>query len=238
MADNNSNAPIVTTAQQPQKLESVIDVVARIEKFAAAESRGGIIPEEFFTLKDQMDLFAIGLKKTVSVGLVTAFLTPLLLGVFEKIIPVFGHQEPTLSDEVLGLALTVGFPLSYSWVVYRMGRFYVGAYTKKMINNFLYGIYTGAVLKLIAIFVLFHFLAIFVLQEKGVAKFLYRFEGKVSMQKLEAIFQWLMSFREVLIHSAYWVAATTLIIQIGIPVFSVLSKQVEEKKKAKRRARS
>lgn len=237
MADNNSSAPIITPAQQPEKLESVIDVVARIEKFAAAESRGGIIPEEFFTLKDQMDLFAIGLKKTITVGLVTALLTPLLLGVFEKIIPVFGHNDPTLFDEFLGLALTIGFPLSYSWVVYRMGRYYVGAYTKKMINNFLYGIYTGAVLKLIAIFVLFHFLAIFVLQEQGVAQFLYKFDGKVSMQKLEATYLWLMSFRGVLIHSAYWVAATTLIIQIGIPVFSVLSKKLEEDKKAKRRVR-
>ena len=63
------------------------------------ETIEGINPM-FFSLKDRLDTMIVGLKSSFLSGLIVALLTPLAIGVVERIIPIFGDTQPTLFDQI------------------------------------------------------------------------------------------------------------------------------------------
>ena len=221
---NDDSAAIMTPPGQDAKLDGVFDVVSRIQKFSAAEKRGAVMSADFLSIKEQWDLMAIGFKKTISSGLVTAAFTPLLVGVIEKVIPCFGDAEPTFVDKILVFALTIGFPLSYASVVYHLGQYYTGEYTKAMIKQFISGVIWGAICKIIVVFVGFNAISILLMNEKNLVRFvlfLAEHLPKAPPEKLNKFYFFLVSMRGVLETSAYFVLFITVAIQICIPLASI-----------------
>jgi hypothetical protein len=221
---NDDSAAIMTPPGQDAKLDGVFDVVSRIQKFSAAEKRGAVMSADFLSIKEQWDLMAIGFKKTISSGLVTAAFTPLLVGVIEKVIPCFGDAEPTFVDKILVFALTIGFPLSYASVVYHLGQYYTGEYTKAMIKQFISGVIWGAICKIIVVFVGFNAISILLMNEKNLVRFvlfLAEHLPEAPPEKLNKFYFFLVSMRGVLETSAYFVLFITVAIQICIPLASI-----------------
>lgn len=222
MSEDFNSAPVVTGGGNSQeRLESVFDVVSRIQKVSAGEKRGGHIDPEFLSLKERWDLWMIGYRKTLISGLYTAAFTPLLVGVVENLIPVFGDKEPTVVDNILAFGLTVGFPLAYAMVTYHLGEYYTGEYTKVMIRRFLFGVVWGAITKIAIVFIGFHTLSLWLMTDRNLATFVLLFEHTFSAAKLNALFHFLCEMREVLLTSAWFVLAITLIVQIFIPLASI-----------------
>jgi hypothetical protein len=221
MADNGNSAPIIAGGSQPERLESVFDIVSRIQKFSAGGKGGGIVPDTFLSMKERWDIWMIGYKKTLTSGLVTAALTPLLIGVVERVIPVFGDAEPTLIDQLLAFALTVGFPLGYASVVYHLGQYYTDDYSKAMIKQFISGVLWGAITKIAMVFLGFHAIALLLMTDRNLAKFILFFDGVFSAAKLNRAFAFLVEMKSVLLTSAWFVLLITVVIQIMIPRVSI-----------------
>lgn len=218
---SSDDSPIMTPSSSEPKLEGVFDVVSRIQKFSAAERRGAVLPADFLAIKEQWDLTAIGFKKTISSGLVTAAFTPLLVGVIEKVIPIFGDTNPTFVDKILVFALTVGFPLSYASVVYHLGKYYTGEYTKAMIKQFISGVIWGAICKIVVVFVGFNAISVLLMTDTNLAKFLLLFTKLLPGEKLNKFYFFLIEMRGVFETSAYFILFITLFIQIFIPLASI-----------------
>jgi hypothetical protein len=162
----------------------------------------------------------VGFRGSFVSGLITALIMPVAIGVTEKMIPVFGSSSPTAFDVFFVFLLAFGFSLGYACFISRAASMYIGPYTRSMIRNFVGGVITGAIGKMIIAFIFFHFMYMVVLTEKHVAWVLLRFRGRAGMDTLNAIYRWVIEFKPVFITASYLVVVTTLV-YIAIPLVAM-----------------
>ncbi len=210
----------VQSLQAETHPRGIIDAISNIEYYHAQEKRGAILSAGFFTLKQKIEYFEVGFRGALVSGLVTALIMPVAIGVTEKMIPVFGSSSPNAFDVFFVFLLAFGFTLGYSCFIARAASLYIGPYTRSMIRNFVGGVITGAIGKMVIAFIFFHFMYMVVLSEKHVACVLLRFRGKASMDTLNAIYRWILDFKPVLITASYLVVITTAIF-IAIPLVAM-----------------
>jgi hypothetical protein len=101
-----------------------------------------------------------------------------------------------------------------------MGRYYAGKFTRVMIRSFVSGTIVGAILKMVLVFILFHFLYLVVLTDGRIAAFLSIFRSWVALGTLEHVQGWIAEFKPVLLISAWFIVLTTVIF-IMVPVVSI-----------------
>ncbi|NPV51766.1 MAG: hypothetical protein HPY60_11315 [Candidatus Methanofastidiosum sp.] len=221
--------------QAPEKIKNLFDAISEIEFYAASEEEGDKISEKFFTTKQKLQFMEVGFKSAFISGMITALLSPLMVGVFEKIIPVFGSYNPTLIDQIYVFLLTVGFSLGYGIFIARVGKCYSKKYSisKSMVNNLMAGLTAGALLKAIFVFFLFHFIYFSILTPENVAKALVPLAKKgffsLSFENVEKIFIWIMEFRKTFLTAAWFVVFTSLLLVV-IPFFKILKTVIKEKR--------
>ena len=211
----------VQSIQSETHPRGIIDAISNIEYYHAQEKRGAILSAGFFTMKQQIEYFEVGFRGSFMSGLITAAITPVAIGVVERLIPVFGSTSPSTFDEVFVFMLAFGFWLGYSFFIARAASLYIGPYTRSMIRSFVGGVITGAVGKMMIAFIAFHFLYMVVLTRDHVVRLLLKLEEHVKPGTVNAIYRWVMEFRPVLIVSAYLIVLSTLIF-VTIPLVAML----------------
>ena len=98
---------------------------------------------------------------------------------------------------------------------------YIGPYTRSMIRNFVGGVVTGAIGKMIIAFIFLHFLCLVVLTEKHVIRLLLIFGKHIRTETFIAVYRWLKEFRPVLIMASYLIVLTTSVFVV-LPLITMV----------------
>lgn len=212
-----------------QHPKGLLDAVSEIEYYYAQERRGSVLSEGFFTTKDRIEFFSIGMKSSFVSGLVTALFSPLAIGVFEKMIPVFGSTEPTSWDKFFIFLLALGYSIGYAAFLCPTAYCYIGAYTKAMIRSLVGGVVAGAISKMVVAFILYHFIYMVVLTDDHLAWCAVQLAKVVSRNYVITIYQWVVEFRPVFLTSAWFVVATTMAF-VAVPLLSIGAAMMRNKK--------
>jgi hypothetical protein len=222
--------------QTPEKIKNLFDAISEIEFYAGAEEEGEAITSKFFTVKQKIQFMEVGFKAAFISGLITALLSPIMVGVFENIIPVFGSYNPTIIDQLYVFLLTIGFSLGYGVFIARVGKCYSKDYsiTKSMVNNLMIGLTTGALLKAAFTFILFHFIYFSILTPEHVMSWLIPLTKKellgLSYSNIEKVYYWIMEFRKTFITAAWFVVFTSLLL-VAIPSIKILTTVIKDRRK-------
>lgn len=214
----------------PGRPKGLLDAISEIQQYFVVERSGSKIPSDFLTLKGKLGFFEVGFKGAFVSGLVSAALTPVAVGVFERFLPIFGSRTPSLYDRVFAVMLAVSFSIGYAVFISTVSRYYIGEISRSAIKNLMTGLITGAVFKLLLVFIFFHFVYYIVLDPDRLSKYLLMF-GKYFKKPdtLNSIYVWLVNFREVFLISAYIVLLTTILF-ITIPIISIVVQSRKTKK--------
>ena len=106
----------------------------------------------------------------------------------------------------------------------------MGRASKSAINNLIFGLVTGAILKLVIAVVAFHFMYFIVLAPHNIGPLLLKLHPLVKLPTLEVWFQWLGEFRHVFLTASYLVAFTTFL-TITIPIASIVLSRGSRRRK-------
>lgn len=205
------SAPIVMREHEAEKPKGLLDALSDLQYLYAQEKNGMELPEGLFTTKDQVIFLELGFRSTFFSGLVMALLTPFSMGVLEKMIPVFGTTDLSAFDTFYVLLLTLFYLIGYGIFLGIGVRSFHSDYTHNMVKNLLQGIAIAAALKVVIVFLLFHFIYIKVLTEEHILKAVAYLSKTISMEKLVGPYKWLIEFRNVFVESAWFVVITTAI---------------------------
>ena len=99
----------------PGKPKGLLDAISEIQQYYVVERSGSTIPVDFFTLGGKLAFFEVGFKGGFLCGLISAFLTPIAIGVIEKYIPIFGSYDATLYDKFFAFLIAVSFTVGYAF---------------------------------------------------------------------------------------------------------------------------
>jgi hypothetical protein len=212
-----------------QHPKGLLDAISEIEYYYAQERRGSVLSEGFFTTKDRMEFFAVGLKTSFVSGLVSALFSPVAIGVLEKMIPVFGSTEPTSWDKFFIFLLALGYTIGYAAFITPTAYCYIGAYTKAMIRSLIGGVVAGALGKMAVAFLLYHFLYMVVLTDEHIAWCVLQLAKVLSREYALSTYRWTVEFKPVFLTSAWFVVATTIVF-ITIPLVTIGAAMVRNKK--------
>ncbi len=235
MADKGSGNDTVVVAGMGdfQKPLNLLQAIEEIQHMAAMETdMDKPLDKNFLALKQRIDFMAVGFKNGMLNGLITALLTPLALGVFDKIIPLFGDSHLTLFDEVYAFLLAIGFSLGFAIFLSSLHKCYVGTISKGMIRNLFGGMFAGITLKVFLVFLLYNW--IFVELTPGhvysVLLFLHKHLPKVNFVP---VYNWILEFKNVLPESIVFIALTSMLM-IVIPLVTLIVASIHNRVRKER----
>ncbi len=192
------------------KPKSLIHAISEIEQYSVAEINSEL-PEGALPLAASLSFFEVGLKAGLLSGVITGVMTPLMMAASENLITVFGAFEPSLFNRLFSIALTITFPISYALFIFMsLTKSYAGNITRRAINNLVGGVSSGTIVKTIIVVLLFHFMCFHTFDSDAIVDKLNWFHDLSFIPNhnldYEAIFEWIMAFKVLLIPSAYFVA--------------------------------
>lgn len=205
----DGGAPVIMKEKESEKPKGLLDGISELQYLYTQECNGMDLPEGLFTTKDQVVYFELGFRSTFASGISMALLTPLSMGVLEKMIPVFGSTNPSPFDTFYVLLLTLFYLIGYGVFLGVGVRSFRGGYTHAMVKNLMMGIAMAAVLKVVIIFLLFHFIYIKLLTEDHVLTLVSYMTKYFTVEQLAGPYKWLMAFRPVFLTSSWFVVITT-----------------------------
>jgi len=208
-AGRDSGGPVISQHHEAEKPKGLLDAISELEFFYAQEKNGMDLPGGLFTTKDSVMWMELGFRSTFFSGLCMALLTPLSVGVLEKMIPVFGSTTPSAFDTFYVMLLTLFYLIGYGVFLGIGVRSFHGEYTHAMVKNLLMGIAAAAALKVFIVFLLFHFIYIKVLTQGHILAAMAYLSKRISIEKLAGPYKWLLEFRPVFLSSAWFVLITT-----------------------------
>jgi len=224
--------------QPHEKVRNLFDAISDIEFFGGAEKEGTAIPEDFFTFKQKVQFWEVGFKAAFVSGILVALLSPFMVGVFEKIIPVFGSYEPSFIDQFYVFLLTIGFSLGYGIFISRLAKYCTSRYgiTKEMVKWLMSGLVSGAMLKAVFIFLLFHFIYFMIVTPQNLYKtFVFSQKNGIlylDQRVIEKVWYFLLEFRKTFVIAAWFVVFTSILL-IGIPLGRIVYEVWKDRKEEK-----
>lgn len=236
--DVKDGAIFVTNDVAVDKHRGLLDVISAIQHYYVAERNGNDIDPNFLTLKGQLNFYIVGFKIGLLVGTLELLLTPIMFGVIDKFIPIFGTYSPSYVDMAIAFVISSCFSLALILLLLLMGKYYIGSVTKLAIKEFLAGLSCGVVLKSILIFILFHLLYFKFLVASNIIPFFQFFSKAINNYNIaNKLYVLTLNIRNVLIPSAYYIV-TLGILTIVIPIVSIFirSKKEQERKDIDREA--
>jgi hypothetical protein len=227
----NGSDPVLVNQTYLDKPRSLLDAVKEIQNMAAMELETieGINPM-FFSLKDRLDMMIVGLKSSFLSGLIVALLTPLAIGVVERIIPIFGDSAPTLFDQIYALVLALGFTLGYGFFLATLKSCYIGNISKSMIRNLLGGVVIGAVAKALIAVIIFHFLYLYFTAARVASLVILFKRAMMTDGQLQSLYLRIIEFRPVLLMSSWFTVLSTLLF-ISIPTLTITVTAIKNRKR-------
>jgi len=207
----DGGGPIVMKEHQEEKPKGLLDAISELQYFYTQEKNGMDLPGGLFTTKDQVIYLELGFRSTFFSGLIMALLTPFSMGVLEKMIPVFGSTDLSPFDTFYVLLLTLFYLIGYGVFLGIGVRCFHSEYTHAMVKNLLQGIVAAAVLKVVIVFLFFHFIYIKLLTEAKILTVVSYLSKYLDIEKLAGPYKWLLEFRPVFLTSAWFVLISTAI---------------------------
>ncbi|MEI7636065.1 MAG: hypothetical protein WCJ37_02080 [Syntrophus sp. (in: bacteria)] len=204
----------------PGRPKGFLDAYSEIQQYYLVERSSGTISVDFLTLAGKLAFFEVGFKGAFISGLISAFLTPIAIGVVEKYLPIFGSYDPNGYDKFFAFMLAIGFTVGYACMFASLGKYFIGEITKTAIKNLLFGVAAGAIIKAILAFLAFHFIYYVLLEPQFLANWLQKISWLVKHDSLNALYRWLLEFRPVFLISAYFVLFTTTLL-VTIPAAGI-----------------
>jgi len=196
---------------------NLLMAVDEIQHVAAMESTmSEPLSKQYLSTKQRLDFFAVGFRNAFISGFFMALLTPLAIGVIEKVIRIFGDAQPTFFDEVYAIVLSLSFSLGYGLFLTSLRNSYSGTVSKGMIQNLFGGLAFGATLKFFIIFLLFNWIYVESTPQHiySVLKFIHKYMQGVNFIP---VYHFLLKFRDVLLISGVVVGIASFLL-IAIPV--------------------
>lgn len=181
-----------------------------------------MIKSRFLTTKQRLEFMEVGFRSSFASGIVSAFLTPVAIGVIEQYIPMFGDPSPTFFDKFSAFLLALGFSLGYAIFMAKASTCFIGEYTRAMVLNLLGGMIFGAIVKAVVAFIAFHFLYFKIFTDKNVVWAVTKlYYTKTSQSTVYSIYNWVQGFKGIFLISAYFVLISTAVFII-IPIIAML----------------
>jgi hypothetical protein len=225
---------IQTGSMLTQKPKNLLDAISAIQWYYAVESGGSAVPQEFFTLRDNMEFYWIGLRSAVGSAIIGILMTPFFMGVIEKYIPVFGSNNPSAFDVTFTIFLALSFSLGYSLLLAcYVGRYYFGTVTKQAIRQLIGGFSLANIGKMFFAIILYNFIYFKILEKGYLTKILHKMYPAVKYETLNKIYVWALEFREVFITSTVFVVLTTILVVI-LPIIGLFYFSRKTKKRMKK----
>lgn len=221
MSEKSRGDIFLGTTPPPGKPKGLVDALSEIQQYYVVERSGSPIPDDFFTLGGKLGFFEVGFRAAFLSGIVSALLMPFAFGVIEKYIPIFGSYDPSLFDRIFALVLSVSFSIAHAVFIAFAGKYYIGSISKSAIKNLLAGFISGALLKMIIIFILFHTIYFYFLSHDFLVRNLLKFRRFIKYETLEKVYRFLTEFKPVFLTSSYFIIFTTFLM-VAIPVLSIL----------------
>jgi hypothetical protein len=195
-----------------EKAKGFLEALAEIEQYYAAESQGAEVHERFFTTKERLEFFNVGLKSALVSGIVSVVLTPVALGVVEQMVPIFGAgTSPSGFDKGFAFSIALAISFGYALFVSSVARCYKGSITKLMVKMLLQGVYVGAIVKAVVAVILYHSIAFSLLTPKLLQVVLIPAQKIIPYEYCSAIYSWLLAFKPILIQSSFYIVATSML---------------------------
>lgn len=209
----SGGSDVVMPAQQGEiHPRGLLSAIGYIEQSYANERGGCLIDPEFLTTPQRIEFMEVGFRSSIASGLALALLTPFAMGVIEHYIPIFGSYNPSLYDKFCGVILALIFSLGYSFFLATAAVKHLGGYSRAMVSNLVGGVALASFLKVIIVFIAYHFLYFKVLSPTNVAWVLkHLYTVKLSYENAVKAFNWIMEFKKVFITSSYFVLLSTFI---------------------------
>jgi len=190
--------------------KGLLHTLSEIEQLSAAERQGAPIPEGVVSSDNLNRYFIDGLKTSSISAVITAILSPFMLGAYNGIIPVFGSYEPRIFGRVYILVLTTAFPASCTMVIFNVLRkVHFGKITGKAVGRFTAGFTAGYIISLAALFIIIHIVYYNYLTPEALLNLFYRIPRLIRPN--HAVYGWIMRFSGSFITCAYFQAAVSLL---------------------------
>lgn len=215
---------VVVQQDKPEKITGFIDALSQIEGYRVMESKSGGIPGDLYTTKLAIEYGMVGLKSVLASTLLLLLLTPLCVGVWVNVLPVYGSSEPGLTDKVLALVLTVSFSLGYAILSFKLGNLYEGEFTKKMIRDLVIGIGAGALLKIFVALAFFNYLALVILDPVHWENLLLKMQGFLGWNVINWLYVKGLLFRNVFLLSALLMTVIS-VLHFLVPIIAIQLKK-------------
>jgi hypothetical protein len=217
--------PLFPSTTPRPKPKSLLEAISDIEKLSAVERTGMPIPPHFLLLVEKIGYFDVGLKGAWADTLVNVIFTPLSVGVFDRVIPIFGSHDPTAMDQMFSLLIGLSYTLGINILLaFNLGACYFGKVCRNAIWQLYGGFVTGSILKMLLIFVVFHFIywrvtPEFISQILSATYFIVH--GMVTLDQWDRLFYWLVDIRNLLFKSGIFIVVSTIIC-LALPGISFL----------------
>ena len=215
--------PLFQSSSARPKPKSLLEAISDIEKLSAVERTGMEIPPHFLLLNEKVGYFDVGLKGGWADTVVSAIYIPLSVGVMDRVIPIFGSSDPTLGDQIFALLIGLSYTLGYNILMaFNLGACYFGKVCRNAIWQLYGGFVTGSMMKMFAIFFVFHLLYWRVTPEMISHVLTSTYVAArpfLTLDQWDAFFFWLVDMRTVLFKSGIFVVVSTLIC-LAIPCIS------------------
>lgn len=216
--DGDSSNIVPVDKAGKDKVTGLFDVLSSIQQYSVMEKNEGAVDADFFTTQERLEFFWVGLKTSFISGIVSALMTPIAIGVIEKMIPIFGEEDLSIFDKGFAFALAFSFSFFYALFIFTFGKYAKGEYTKAMIKNFAWGITFGGFAKLFLVVAVFHFIHLFLLKDNLVETAV-RLVGKVwpDPNIMAELYMFIIGFKEnnVFILSSFAVCFSTFMLVVS-----------------------
>lgn len=199
----------VEVSGQRQKPVSLLEAVSEIQRYYVAESGGSGIPADYFTIDMQMEYMWIGTRSVLHGGIFTIIFMPILIGVLQDKIHVFGHETVTVTDRIYMLCITLMFAMGYAFFYAYISKFNAGEVTKRMLLNMYSGVTIGSIIKAVVSILIYHLCYFAVFTEGNVYWVLSKLKF-ISAAVRTDIFYWIKDTKDVFITSVLWVFFTSV----------------------------
>jgi hypothetical protein len=229
----SSSGPLFPSTTPRPKPKSLLEAISDIEKLSAVERTGNPIPQHFLLLNEKIGYFDVGLKGGWADALVTFFFVPLSMGVFDRVVPIFGSNSPTVFDQLFSMLIGISYMLGYNILMaFNLGSCFFGTVCRHAIWQLYGGFVTGSVIKMVLVFFTYHFLYLKMTPEWISHMLTATYVAArpfVTLDQWDTFFFWLVEMRNALFRSGFFVVISTML-SLAIPAISFVVGSIRAKK--------
>jgi len=217
--------PLFPSTTPRAKPKSLLEAISDIEKLSAVERTGMPIPPHFLLLNEKFAYFDVGLKAAWADTLVNLIFTPISVGVFDRVVPIFGTYDPTIVDQLFSLMIGLSYTLGINILLaFNLGACYFGKVCRNAIWQLYGGFVVGSFLKMLMIFFIFHFLYWRITPEllsQLLTSIYLVVHGMFTAAQWDKLFYWFVDMRNLLFKSGIFIVVSTVIC-LALPFASFL----------------